>query len=48
MKKNKNRMRDRDHSNAERRKMRPKQNADLGIADEKHIGTHSSGHEKGK
>jgi hypothetical protein len=47
MKNNKNRLRDRDKSNAELRKMKPKENADLGIVDGKHTGTHVSRHEKG-
>jgi len=47
MKNNKNRMRDRDKSNAELRKMKPKENADVGIIDGKHTGTHESRHEKG-
>ena len=35
---NKNRMHDRPKSNAERRKMEPKDNSDLGVIDEKKIG----------
>ena len=46
MKNNKNRMRDRDKSNAELRKMKPKENADVGIENGKHTGTHESRHEK--
>jgi hypothetical protein len=47
MKNNKSRMRDRDKSNAELRKMNPKENANVGIVDGKHTGTHTSRHEKG-
>ena len=47
MKNNKNRMRDREKSNPEMRKMKPKDNANIGIIDGKHTGTHESGHEKG-
>ena len=47
MKNNKNRMRDRDKSNSELRKMNPKENADVGIVNGKHTGTHKSNHEKG-
>jgi hypothetical protein len=47
MKNNKNRMRDRDKSNSELRKMNPKENADVGIVNGKHTGTHASRHEKG-
>ena len=46
MKNNKNRMKDRDHSNADLRKMKPKDNADVGIEDGRKIGTHDGGHEK--
>ena len=47
MKNNKNRMRDREKSNAELRKIDPKENAGAGIIDGKHTGTHESRHEKG-
>ena len=47
MKNNKNRMRDRDKSNPELRKMNPKENADAGIAGGKPTGTHEGRHEKG-
>ncbi len=43
---NKNRMKDREKSNAELRKMEPRDNADVGIKDGKKIGTHESDHEK--
>lgn len=46
MKNNKNRMKDRDHSDAELRKMRPKDNADVGIEGGSKIGTNDGGHEK--
>ena len=47
MKNSKNRMRDREKSNPELRKMKPKENADAGIVDGSHMGTHKSRHEKG-
>lgn len=46
MDKNKNRMRDRPKSNPELRKMKPKENADVGIKNGKKIGLHDGGHEK--
>ena len=46
MKNNKNRIRDREKSNAELRKMDPKANADVGIINGKKIGVHNGGHEK--
>ena len=46
MKNNKNRMRDHEHSNAELRKMKPKENADAGMENGHHIGIHDGGHEK--
>ncbi|WP_313341108.1 hypothetical protein [Sedimentibacter sp.] len=46
MKNNKNRMRYREKSNAELRKMEPKDNADIGIIDGKILGIHDGGHEK--
>lgn len=38
---NKNRLKDRPKSNAERRKMHPKDNSDLGIVDGEKIGAHA-------
>ena len=46
MKNNKNRTRERQKSNSELRKMEPKDNADVGINDEKILGIHDGGHEK--
>lgn len=46
MKNNKNRAKDRNHSNADLRKMKPKHNADVGIENGSKIGTHDGGHEK--
>lgn len=46
MDKNKNRKRDRGKSNAELRKMEPKDNADIGIIDGEKTGVHGGGHEK--
>ena len=43
---NKNRMKDREKNNAELRKMKPKENEDVGIKNGKKIGVHDSGHEK--
>jgi len=43
---NKNRMKDREKSNAELRRMKPKDNADVGIKDGQKIGVHDSKHEK--
>ncbi len=43
---NKNRMKDRDKSNPELRKMKPRENADVGIEHGHKIGTHTSKHEK--
>lgn len=43
---NKNRMKDREKSNAELRKMDPKENADLGIIGGAKIGVHDGKHEK--
>lgn len=43
---NKNRMKDREKSNAELRKMDPKHNADVGIINGHKIGTHDGKHEK--
>lgn len=48
MKNNKNRMRDREKSNAELRKMEPKDNADVGIINGQIIGVHESSHEKSR
>jgi hypothetical protein len=44
---NKSRKRDRPKSNAQIRKMNPKENADVGIANGLKIGPHESKHEKG-
>mgnify|MGYP001000644455 FL=1 len=46
MKNNKNRMREKEKSNSELRKMEPKDNADVGIVDGKILGIHDGGHEK--
>lgn len=46
MKNNKNRMRDREKSNSELRKMEPKDNADVGIINGQIIGVHESENEK--
>lgn len=43
---NKNRMKDREKSNAELRKMEPKDNADVGIANGQIIGVHDGNHKK--
>jgi hypothetical protein len=43
---NKNRIKDREKSNADLRKMEPKDNADLGIAGGAKIGVHDGRHEK--
>lgn len=45
---NKNRMRDREKSNAELRKIDPKANADVGIINGQIIGVHESKHEKSR
>jgi hypothetical protein len=45
---NKNRMRDREKSNAELRKMDPKDNADVGIINGQKIGVHEGKHEKSR
>jgi len=47
MKNNKNRMRDRDKSNADLRKIKPKENADVGMENGFHTGMHTGKHEKG-
>ncbi len=46
MKNNKNRVKDREHSNADLRKMKPKENADVGIEGGSKIGPHDGDHEK--
>lgn len=46
MKNNKNRMRDREKSNSELRKMEPKDNADVGIVNGQILGVHDGSHEK--
>ena len=43
---NKNRMRDHGKSNAELRKMEPRDNEDVGIKDGQIIGVHAAKHEK--
>lgn len=48
MNNNKNRVRDREKSNAELRKIDPKNNADVGIIDGQIIGVHESIHEKSR
>lgn len=45
---NKNRMKDRDKSNADLRKMDPKDNADVGIKNGQVIGVHEGKHEKSR
>ncbi|MDF2819691.1 MAG: hypothetical protein K0R15_132 [Clostridiales bacterium] len=45
---NKNRMRDRDKSDAELRKIDPKGNADVGIKNGVKIGVHDGKHEKSR
>ncbi|HHW67009.1 MAG: hypothetical protein PWP07_296 [Epulopiscium sp.] len=45
---NKNRMKDREKSNPELRKMEPRDNADVGIVDGQKIGVHESKHEKSR
>lgn len=46
MNNNKNRTKDRPKSNPELRKMKPKENADIGIINGIKIGLHSRGHEE--
>lgn len=48
MNNNKNRIRDREKSNAELRKMDPKANADVGIINGQIIGVHESKNEKSR
>lgn len=45
---NKNRIKDREKSNAELRKMQPRDNADVGIVNGQIIGVHESKHEKNR
>lgn len=45
---NKNRMKDREKSNAELRKMDPTDNADVGIKNGQVIGVHEGKHEKSR
>ena len=45
---NKNRIRDHGKSNAELRKMKPKDNADVGIKDGQITGVHATKHEKSR
>jgi hypothetical protein len=48
MNNNKNRMKDREKSNSELRKMQPKDNADVGIVNGQKIGVHESKRERSK
>lgn len=48
MNNNKNRMKDREKSNPELRRMDPKNNADVGIANGQVVGVHTSQHEKSR
>jgi hypothetical protein len=48
MNNNKNKIRDNGKSNAELRKMHPKDNADIGIANGQIIGVHEAKHEKSR
>jgi hypothetical protein len=48
MNNNKNKIRDNGKSNAELRKMHPKDNADIGIANGQIIGVHEGKHEKSR
>lgn len=48
MKNNKNRVKDREKSNPELRKMKPRENSDAGIINGHKIGLHDGGHEKSK
>ena len=48
MNNNKNRIRDREKSNAELRKMDPKDNADVGIENGKILGLHNGKNEKSR
>jgi len=48
MNNNKNRIKDREKSNPELRKMEPKDNADVGIVDGHKIGVHDGNYEKSK
>lgn len=45
---NKNRMKERGKSNSKLRKMKPKDNADVGMINGQIIGVHESGHEKSR
>lgn len=45
---NKNRVKDRKKSNPELRKIKPKDNSDVGIIDSNKIGVHDGKHEKSK
>jgi len=45
---NKNRMKDREKSNADLRKMEPKNNADVGLVNGHIIGVHEGKHEKSR
>lgn len=48
MNNNKNRKKDREKSNPELRRMKPKENADVGIENGQIIGVHESKHEKSR
>lgn len=48
MNNNKNRLRDREKSNPELRKINPKENADLGIVNGQKLNVHDGKHEKSK
>ncbi len=45
---NKNRIKDREKSNTELRKMKPKENADVGMINGQIIGVHEGKHEKAR
>lgn len=45
---NKNRLKDREKSNSELRKMKPKENADVGIKNGQILGVHEGKHEKSR
>jgi hypothetical protein len=45
---NKNRVKDREKSNPELRKIKPKDNSDVGIVDGSKISVHNGKHEKSK
>lgn len=45
---NKNRMKDREKSNSELRKMEPKDNADIGMINGQKLGVHEGKHERSR